>query len=188
MIPISVTDGAELAKGRLLLMAQPPAQTAREPGRARSDGSATAGASCCSPIRCSNGRASGPRAILAAAADVRRHRPAGALGASARRARRRGPEGGRCLAGFMVTASPGRAVGRLQIGRRAASSAIAASARDGRSSLRMPICSNVRRPRPKLASTIVDLLAWLSSEAIRYDTDLSTGVTARTSIRTDVQH
>ena len=27
MIPISVTDGAELAKGRLLLMAQPQAQT-----------------------------------------------------------------------------------------------------------------------------------------------------------------
>ena len=58
VIPISVADGAELAKGRLLLMAQPQAQTAGEPRSARFLG-ARGGGRLLLAIRCWNGRASG---------------------------------------------------------------------------------------------------------------------------------
>ena len=88
VVPISVTDPAELAKGRLLLMAQPLAQPAEDlvaldqwvrARRARA-------AACRSDARMAEQAPA--RRSAAAAADVHGHRPARALGPAARRARR----------------------------------------------------------------------------------------------------
>ena len=85
VVPISVTDGADLAKGRLLLMAHPLAQTAEnlvvlDLGSARRARPAPRRSNARMAEQAPSGRSAAP------SADVRGHRLACALGAKARRA------------------------------------------------------------------------------------------------------
>ena len=180
MVPISVTDPAELAKGRLLLMAHPLAQPA-EDLVALDAGCAAAGACCCSPIRCSNGRASARSAIRCGRRRCSWTPACSAIGGC----RLDAPDerGAAVRAGSAaIEVDDGfarHAVRRLRDQRATGSSRIAASARARRRSSPTRICSTSTAWTARRAQSRRDARrACRASEvirAIREVTDLSTG-------------
>ena len=141
IVPISVTDATDLAKGRMLLMAHPIAQTAGKSRHARSMGAQRGKAASArrSPLEWPSKRAAW-RSVTTAAG-VHGHGPARALGPQARRpgsARRRYPAAGRPRRPDRIARKPG---GELRDQHRPTGRALPHRQGPGDGSLPTPTCS-----------------------------------------------
>ena len=185
VVPISVASPAELARGRLLLMAQPIAQPAEILSRS-TIGCGPAAACCCSPIRCSNGRARSRLATRPATAHVRRYRPARPLGLRLDAPDQRGPRKTTLDGSPVLTVSAG-AVERegLSIG----SGGLVAHCQIGGGSATVIADADLLNAEPSPMEQAISTLSFRSLHCCGGDllvriTDLSTGLSGQNKGRT----